>query len=163
MTRRKAGDDVLAVPIGRRELMRAIGLVLGTGAVSLVAGCAPRSREPSMRFLSPMNGMRVESTKVLVRVEVQNFRLVRPGAPRPGEGHLHLFIDVPASAVPDGEIIPTGKPEFVHMGTPPFAERVIELTPGVHTITAVMGDNTHAKLSVPPPVSVTFLVQPPGT
>ncbi len=55
-----------------------------------------------------------------------------------------------------------GQPQFVHMGAPPFAEREIELTPGVHTITAVTGDNTHAKLSVPPPVSVTFLVQPPG-
>ena len=148
----------------RREFIRMAGIAFGVATAGSLVACAPASREPEMRIVYPEQGARVSSAQVSVQVEVRNFRLVRPGAPKPGEGHLHLFIDVPASAIADGQIIPLDQTDkYVHMGAPPFTTRTLTLSPGVHTITAVMADGTHAKLPIPRPVSVTFFVQPPGT
>jgi len=149
--------------LSRRGFIRIAGIAFGVAAANSLVACAPASREPEMRIVYPGQGARVPSAQVSVQVEVRNFRLVRPGAPRPGEGHLHFFIDVPASAVADGEIIPLDQTDkFVHLGTPPFTTRTLTLSPGIHTITAVMADGTHAKLPIPRPVSVTFFAQPPG-
>jgi len=145
----------------RRAFVRLLGLTFGLGATSALAACAPGSGEPEMRFIYPQQGVRVPSTEFTVQLQVRNFRLVRPGAPKPGEGHLHLFINVPASDIPDGQIIPLDqKDKYIHLGAPPFTSRTITLPPGVHTLTAVMADGLHAKLALPSPVSVTFLVQP---
>jgi len=145
----------------RRAFVRLLGLTFGLGATSALAACAPASGEPEMRFIYPQQGVRVPSTEFIVQLQVRNFRLVRPGAPKPGEGHLHLFINVPASDIPDGQIIPLDqKDKYIHLGAPPFTSRTITLPPGVHTLTAVMADGLHAKLAIPIPVSVTFLVQP---
>lgn len=151
------------VTVSRRKFIRAASITLSIGVGSALAACAPASREPSMRIVYPEPGARVPEAKVPIHVQVRNFRLVRPGAPQPGEGHLHLFIDVPASAIADGQIIPLDQTDkYVHMGAPPFTTRTLSLSPGVHTITAVMADGTHAKLPTPAPVSVTLFVQPPG-
>lgn len=148
--------------LSRRKFIRAASVMLSVGIGGVLAACAPASREPSMRIVYPEPGVRVPEAKVPIHVEVRNFRLVRPGAPRPGEGHLHLFIDVPANSIADGQIIPLDQTDkYVHMGAPPFNTRTLSLSPGVHTITAVMADGTHAKLPTPAPVSVTFFVQPP--
>ncbi|GIV84348.1 MAG: hypothetical protein KatS3mg052_1355 [Candidatus Roseilinea sp.] len=151
-----------SLTLSRRRFIRAASITLSIGVGGVLAACAPASREPSMRIVYPQPGVRVPEAKVPIQVEVRNFRLVRPGPPRPGEGHLHLFIDVPASAIADGQIIPLDQTDkYVHMGAPPFATRTLTLSPGVHTITAVMADGLHAKLPIPAPVSVTFFVQPP--
>lgn len=150
-----------ALALSRRRFLRSSSVILGVSWAGLLAACAPASREPSMRIVYPAQGARVPSTQVPIQVDVRNFRLVRPGPPQPGEGHLHLFIDVPADAIAVGEIIPLDQTDkYLHMGAPPFTTRTLTLTPGVHTVTAVMADGLHAKLAVPVPVSVTFLVQP---
>ncbi len=150
--------------LSRREFVRVLGGALGLTLTGSLVACAPASREPSMRIVYPEPGARVPEARVPIHVEVRNFRLVRPGAPRPGEGHLHLFINVPASAIADGQIIPLDQTDkYIHLGAPPFTTRTLNLPPGVHTITAVMADGIHAKLSVPAPVSVVFFVQPPGS
>jgi len=142
----------------RRTMVRLMGLTVGLG---MLAACAPASGEPEVQFVYPRSGVRVPSTQFTVQLAVRNFRLVRPGAPRAGEGHLHLFINVPANDVPDGQIIPLDqKDKYIHLGAPPFTSRVLTLPPGVHTLTAVMADGLHTKLPVPVPVSVTFFVQP---
>ncbi|WP_169237519.1 hypothetical protein [Candidatus Roseilinea sp. NK_OTU-006] len=70
------------------------------------------------------NGRKVSST--------YRFRLVWPGLPQPGEGHLHLFIGVPASAIADGQIIPLDQTDkYVHMGAPPFTTRTLALLPDI--------------------------------
>jgi len=159
----KQFDPEESFVLSRREFIRAAGIGISIAAAGSLVACAPASREPEMRIVYPQQGARVPSAQVSVQVEVRNFRLVRPGAPRPGEGHLHFFIDVPASAVADGQIIPLDQTDkFVHLGAPPFTARTLTLSPGVHTITAVMADGTHAKLPTPRPVSVTFFLQPPG-
>jgi|YNPBryunderm2012_1023409.scaffolds.fasta_scaffold02223_10 hypothetical protein len=145
----------------RRAFVRLLGWAFGLTATGALAACAPATGEPEIQFVYPRQGVRVPSTQFTVQLAVRNFRLVRPAAPRPGEGHLHLFINVPASDIPDGQIIPLDqKDKYIHLGAPPFTSRVLTLPPGVHTLTAVMADGLHAKLAVPIPVSVTFLVQP---
>ena len=114
-----------------------------------------------MRFIYPTPGTRVPSRKFSLQIAVDNFRLVRANqAPRPGEGHLHVFIDVPHTEIGEGQLIPLDQPQkYLHIGAPPYDRRSIELAPGVHTLTAVMADSAHLKILRPAPVSVTFLVQ----
>jgi hypothetical protein len=144
----------------RRRFLGTITLAFtGTG---VLAACAPASREPNMRFVYPEPGARVPMGDVAVQVRVRNFNLVRGNtSPRAREGHLHFFINTPADEIADGQVIPLDQPDkFVHAGAPPFNTRTISLPPGVHTLTAVMGDSAHLKLAEPAPVSVTFFVQP---
>jgi len=141
----------------RREFLR---FAAGVGATAgLMAACSAPSREPRMTWVYPTEGTRVPDSDVPLQVAVRNFSLVRAGAPQANQGHLHFFIDVPADSIADGQLIPTDQADkYVHAGAPPFNTRTVALTPGVHTVTAVMGDGAHNKLAVPAPVSVTFIV-----
>jgi hypothetical protein len=159
-TRRLKMNDLkrsLSPVHSRREFLR---FAAGFGATAgLMAACSAPSREPRMTWVYPTEGTRVPDRDVPLQVAVRNFSLLRAGAPRPNEGHLHFFIDVPADSIADGQLIPTDQADkYVHAGAPPFNTRTVALTPGVHTVTAVMGDGAHNKLAVPAPVSVTFIV-----
>ena len=113
-----------------------------------------------MRITSPPANVALAGPKVKIEVEVTGLSLVDANiAPKDGEGHLHFFIDTPASAVPAGQVIPTDQPtKFVHAGKAPYTNREIELTKGQHTITVVAANAAHVVLATPAPVSVTFLV-----
>ena len=51
-------------------------------------------------IVSPKSGAHVSGPKVNVVVKVTGFKLVAAGSPvANGEGHLHFFIDLPASSV----------------------------------------------------------------
>ena len=81
-------------------------------------------------------------------------------APKDGEGHIHFFIDVPASSVAVGQVIPTDQPtKYIHAGKTPYTNREVDLTPGQHTITVVAANAAHQALAVPAPVSVSFTVK----
>ncbi len=102
----------------------------------------------------------VQGRQVKIEVQVANWKLVDAGSPvATGEGHLHFFVDQPASAVPAGQAIPAGTAAYVHAGKAPYTSRELELTPGQHTITVVMGDSSHVALAQPTPQIVTFTVQ----
>ncbi len=141
-------------------------LAAGLGGMALAAAC--RSQSPSqpstpaqIKILSPANGATLDDPKVAFDVEVAGWRFVDANQPaKDGEGHLHFFIDVPASAVPAGAAIPLDqKTAFVHAGKAPYAQREIELGPGRHTVTVVMGNSLHQALANPAPASVTFTVK----
>ena len=148
----------------RRQFLRlSLAGLSFAGAGSLTA-CSAQTSTPRIRFIYPDQGVRVPETSVLVQVAVRNFNLVRANqAARVGEGHVHFFIDMPASSIADGAMIPLDQPKaYIHVGVPPLTTRTLTLAPGLHTITAVVADSTHMKLASPAPVSVTFFVQPGG-
>src|SRR5437867_2895805 len=125
-------------------------------ALVLVA-CGGAAAAPSMKIVSPADGATVKGPKVKVEVAVANWKLAPAGAPAAnGEGHLHFFIDVPASAVPVGQAIPPtdANPAYVHAGKDPLSSRELQLTPGKHTITVVMGNTGHVALDNPAPQSI---------
>jgi hypothetical protein len=145
----------------RRRFFKLAAYGASAASLFVLAGCAQRPTgdgTSKIRVTSPVQGAQVG--KVLITAEVDNWQLVNANqAPKAGEGHLHFFVDVPASSVADGQVIPTDKPEsYVHAGKAPFGSREIALKPGTHTVVVVMGDSEHKKLASPEPVSITFLV-----
>lgn len=119
------------------------------------------ARGGSLRVVSPKKRATVAGPKVMIEVRVKGLRLVDAGTPlKPGEGHLHFFIDVPASNVKVGAMIPLDTTSrYVHAGKEPYDRREIELAPGRHTITVVAANSGHLRLAQPKPVSVTFTVK----
>jgi hypothetical protein len=144
------------------------GMVVGLGVLLLLlASCGggtstatdDGSGEPTMRFITPSADTTVQGPNVTVELEVENWELVDAGSQmNDGEGHLHLLINVPASSIPTGEVIPSTE-QHVHLGKAPYTSRAIELAPGEYTITALMGDSIHRALDTPEPQSITFTVE----
>lgn len=142
-------------------------LILWTAALTLaltLSACQPAPKtqsRPTMKIIAPAAGALVAGPKVKVDIEVAAWTLVDANqAIKDGEGHLHFFVDTPANAIKVGEGIPLDqKATFVHAGKAPYTTRELELTPGEHTITVVMGNSAHQVLAAPAPVSVTFKVQ----
>jgi hypothetical protein len=115
----------------------------------------------TMTIVSPTAGAKVKGPKVTVMVDVKGFKLVPANqSPVAGEGHIHFFVDAPASTVPVGKVVPLDQASvYVHAGKEPFTSRELELTPGRHTITVVMADAAHIVVSQPQPASVVIDVE----
>ena len=117
---------------------------------------------PSITITSPADGATVKGPKVKVDVEVANWQLAPAGSPAAdNSGHLHFFVDAPASAVPIGQAIPPtdANPAYIHAGKDPLTSRELTLSPGKHTITVVMGNTGHVALDTPAPKSITITVE----
>lgn len=135
--------------------------ILATLAMT-VAACAQNPGAGStMSIVSPAAGAKVKGPKVTVMVDVTGFKLVPANqAPVAGEGHVHFFVDTPASTVPVGKVVPLDQANvYVHAGKEPFTSRELELSPGRHTITVVMADAAHIVVGQPQPASVTIDVE----
>jgi hypothetical protein len=128
----------------------------------VVSACGGAAAAPAIKITSPADGATVKGPKVNVEVAVTNWKLVPAGATvADGEGHLHFFIDAPASAVPAGQAIPAtdANPAYIHAGKEPLTSRELTLSPGKHTITVVMGNAAHVALNTPAPQSITINVE----
>jgi uncharacterized protein DUF4399 len=128
----------------------------------VVSACGGAAAAPALKIMSPADGATVKGPKVNVEVAVTNWKLAPAGTTvADGEGHLHFFIDAPASAVPAGQTIPQtdANPAYIHAGKEPLTSRELTLSPGKHTITVVMGNATHVALNTPAPQSITVNVE----
>jgi hypothetical protein len=131
------------------------------GLALLLAACDIKP-PPSIKIVSPADGATVKGPKVKVEVAVESWTLMPAGSPAAdATGHLHFFIDTPASAVPVGQAIPptTANAAYIHAGKDPLSSRELELSPGKHTITVVMGNTGHVALESPAPKSITITVE----
>ena len=146
----------LRVP--RLAFIGAAALVMALSACSTPA---PATGKATLRIVSPAAGATVKGPAVKVEVEAANFKLLAANpAAKEGEGHVHFFIDVPASSVKVGDAIPLDQPKvYVHAGKEPFTSRELTLTTGKHIITVVAADSLHRALAQPEPVSITVEVQ----
>ncbi len=127
----------------------------------LLAACGA-SAPAAIKIVSPADGATVKGPKVKVEVAVENWTLMPAGSPAAdATGHLHFFIDTPASAVPVGQAIPPtdANAAYIHAGKEPLSSRELELSPGKHTITVVMGNTGHIALDNPAPQSITITVE----
>lgn len=61
-----------------------------------------------------------------------------------GIGHYHLFLDT--IPTPDGQVIPPGTKNIVHIGTGDSTYTFKGLTPGAHQIIAVIGYGDHSAM-----------------
>ncbi|MEO7703270.1 MAG: DUF4399 domain-containing protein [Thermoflexales bacterium] len=135
---------------------------LAAAVVLTLSACAAAApANASMAIVSPANGAKVKGPKVTVIVDAKGFKLVPANqAPVAGEGHIHFFVDAPASTVPVGQVVPLDRASvYIHAGKDPFNSRELELTPGRHTITVVMADAAHIVVAQPQPVSISIDVE----
>lgn len=119
----------------------------------------PRNPAPagaSVAILSPADGATV-ANPVTVVLDIQGMALAPAGDPTPDSGHHHLLVDVglPADL---GQPLPKDE-QHVHLGQAQ-TETELNLSPGTHTLQAVLGDLNHVPHD-PPVVSapITITVQ----
>jgi hypothetical protein len=147
------------------NLQRSRWFVLASIALMLtlaLAGCGSPSATPTIRIVAPADGATVKGPKVTFDVAVTDWKLVPAGgAINDGEGHLHFFVDQPAASVAVGQPVPAtaANPAYIHAGKDPLTSRELNLTPGMHTVTVVMGNAAHAALSSPAPQTITINVE----
>ena len=121
-------------------------LVLLTAALVLMVGpgAALAAAAPALQVLSPGDGARITGDAVTVAFQVADFRIVptsvpvselgkRPDANRPGEGHLHLMLDLTPLVVWE-----RGEP-YTFTGVPA----------GDHRLVVELVNNDHSSLTPP--------------
>jgi hypothetical protein len=131
------------------------------GLALVLAACGAPA-PAAMKIVAPADGAIVKGPKVKVEVAVENWTLMPAGSSAAdASGHLHFFIDAPAAAVPAGQAIPPTEANaaYIHAGKDPLSSRELELSPGKHTITVVMGNSGHVALESPAPQSITITVE----
>lgn len=138
------------------KLARAVAVVgaafLGAWPLLAAAQGAPR-----VSFTAPTEGSTVTGPRVEVKLRVDGLTLVDAGtAVKAGEGHAHLFID--RDPVAAGAAIPTDQSNIIHLGKAPYDTRTVDLTPGRHTLHAVLADSDHKALTPLASSRVSFTV-----
>lgn len=143
-------------------MRRAAMVVAGTLAAGLLAWPVVSGAQGAAKvtITSPREGSTVTGPKVDVKLKIENFTTVDAGSPvKAGEGHAHVLVDREPKA---GEVLPTTDPSVVHFGKAPYDARSIDLTPGKHTLIAVLGDSSHKVLEPVVSHRVTITVRAAG-
>jgi LPXTG-motif cell wall-anchored protein len=125
--------------------------------LAVLAGMATPSlaAEPQLTVLGPTNQQRVSSSDVQVTFQVSGLTVVPSSVPvaeagkhpevnRPGEGHVHLMLDV--------------QPVVVWYTTEPYT--FTNVPPGEHRLMVELVNNDHSSLSPPVVQEVQFEVVP---
>ena len=100
----------------------------------------------AVQIVSPENG---DSTGPDVTVDLFKRGVTieaAAGTKVEGFGHHHLFLDT--AATPAGEVIPPTSAHVIHIGTGDSTYTFKGLSPGPHTIIAVIGYGDHAAMEM---------------
>lgn len=98
----------------------------------------------TVRIVSPAENDSV-GPDVTVVMTKENVTIEKAsGAKADGIGHYHLFLDT--AAVEDGVVIPPNSKNVVHIGTGDSTYTFKGLTPGAHTLIAVIGYGDHSAM-----------------
>lgn len=95
----------------------------------------------SVEIVAPEGGATV-SSPVTLEVSASGIEIAAASAAVEGAAHFHAFVD--QEAVAEGEAVPTGTEGVFHFVTETYD---LELEPGEHTVTVVLGDNSHLRLA----------------
>lgn len=94
----------------------------------------------TVRITAPADGAEL-SGDVRVALAAENIEIAPAGDTRPNSGHYHLFLN--RETTPEGEVIPAGEPDVVHLGKAQAEHTFSGLEPGEYTLVAVIGDLAH--------------------
>ena len=109
--------------------------------------------EASLEITAPLDGDTV-SSPVTLEVSASGVEIAPAADAVEGAGHFHAFVD--QEPVAEGEVIPQETDGIFHFATGTVD---LELEPGEHTVTVVLGDNAHMRLAGAAPAVVTFTVE----
>ncbi len=142
----------------RRRIVSVRNVVIAAAALFAVAGCgaggtADAEREaagvgeavdaaalPAVQILEPADEAEL-SGDVRVVLGASNIQIAPAGDTLPNSGHHHLFLN--RETTPEGEPIPAGEPDIVHLGQAQTEYTFSDLEPGEYTLVAVIGDLVH--------------------
>ncbi|MEX0785488.1 MAG: DUF4399 domain-containing protein [Dehalococcoidia bacterium] len=107
----------------------------------------------SVEITAPADGDTVTSP-VTLEVSATGIEIGAAADLIEGAGHFHAFVD--QEPVAEGESVPQETEGIFHFAA---ESQELELEPGEHTVTVVLGDNTHIRLADVPAATVTFTVE----
>lgn len=108
--------------------------------------------EASVEIVAPEDGG-TASSPVTLEMSASGIEIAPAADQVEGAAHYHAFVDLPAVAA--GDAVPQDTAGVFHFGSDTLD---LELEPGEHTVTVVLGDNTHIRLDVTE-ATVTFTVE----
>lgn len=94
-------------------------------------------------IMEPREGATLSSA-VRVALGADEVTIAPVSAAKAGAAHYHLFLDVDALA--GGAAIPQG-PGVTHLGNGQKTFQLENLTPGMHRLIVVLGDNSHIPIA----------------
>lgn len=94
------------------------------------------------------------SSPVTLAVSASGIEIAKATDAVSGAAHFHAFVDL--DPVAEGETVPQDTPGIFHFATDTLD---LDLAAGEHTVTVVLGDNTHVRLEYVPAATVTFTVE----
>lgn len=119
------------------------GITLALSTTAAMASEAPQ--DASTYFISPNDGETVTSP-VTVRFGLNGMGVAPSGVDRKNTGHHHLLVDVD-SMPPMDDPIPSDD-QHLHFGGGQ-TQTTLELEPGQHELTLLLGDETHTPHNPP--------------
>lgn len=93
-----------------------------------------------VQIVEPAEGAELTGD-VRVVLAAENIEIAPAGDTRPNTAHHHLFLN--RETTPEGEAIPAGEPDIVHLGKAQTEHVFSGLPPGEYTLVAVLGDLVH--------------------
>jgi len=109
--------------------------------------------EVSVEILAPEAGATVAGP-VTIEVSASGVEIAGAGDLVEGAAHYHAFVD--QDPVAEGEVVPSEEDAIIHFAA---GTQELELEPGEHTVTVVLGSNDHIRLAGVPAATVTFTVE----
>ena len=113
-------------------------------ALVAVLGCASEP-EVTVRILTPEDGTTVSGDSVTVNLSAEGIDIVpADGLATPGRAHHHVLLD--AELPPPRQPIPADLPGVTHLGKGDSTLTLTNLSPGDHTLIAVLALGNHVPL-----------------
>jgi hypothetical protein len=100
--------------------------------------------QPKVCIDFPREGVTVTGSNLLVVLKADGVAIAAVSEAKAGGAHYHLFLDV--DLPPAGEPIPQGA-GITHLGGGEKEYVLGNLSPGLHRLIAVLGDNTHVPVA----------------
>jgi hypothetical protein len=132
-------------------LPTAIVALVFVAACPVLAGCLSQPDTPTIEITSPLDGWSMRTGDITVRVNVNHFRTVdRQGeANAPGEGHIHLYMDVdPMPDTPGKAAIPADA-NATWADIAVSSHTFYGVPPGPHTFAVQLVNNDHTPIEPP--------------
>ncbi len=133
------------------------GRVLVTCALLAAAACTEAAGPARVDIVEPVDEATVDGPDVRIVLSAAGVEIAPASEERSGTAHHHLFIDRPLTRPSD--TIPAGVTGIIHLGRGQTEFVLLGLTPGTHSVIAVLADWAHLPLDPLAIDTVRFTVQ----
>ncbi len=120
------------------------GRVLVTCALLAAAACTEDAGPARVDIVEPVDEATVDGPDVRIVLSAAGVEIAPASEERSGTAHHHLFIDRPLTRPSD--TIPAGVTGIIHLGRGQTEFVLLGLTPGTHSVIAVLADWAHLPL-----------------